>query len=72
VLHLLRAIGNFVVDLFDLEGQMKFLGMLCIFFEKRVTFGFQVVAFFLPDSGNCEHVMALRSSLRPFLDCRKS
>jgi hypothetical protein len=72
MLYVLGAIGNFVVDLFNFEGEVKFLGMLCVFFEKRVTFGFQVVAFFLPDTRNCQHVIGLSSSVHPFLVCRYS
>ncbi len=34
--HMLRAIGNFVVDLLDLQREMKFIGMLCVLFEKRI------------------------------------
>jgi hypothetical protein len=46
------AICDFVVDLFDFESEVKFLGMLGVFFEKRVTLRFQIVAFFLPNSDN--------------------
>jgi hypothetical protein len=53
---MLRAIGNFVVDLLDLQREVKFIGMLCIFFEKRIPFGLQVIPFFLPDSRYCQHV----------------
>jgi hypothetical protein len=49
---MLGAIGDFVVDFLDFECEVKFLGVLGVFFEKRVTPGFQIVAFFLPDSGN--------------------
>jgi hypothetical protein len=52
----LGAVGNFVVDLFDFEGEVKFLGMFRILFEERVALGLQVVAFFLPDSCYCQHV----------------
>ena len=72
MLHVLSAIGNFVIDLFDFEGEVKFFGVFCVFFEKRVTFGFQVVAFFFPDTSNSQHVIALMSSVRSFLVCRYS
>lgn len=72
MLYVLGAIGDFVIDLLDFKGEVKFIGMLCVFFEKRVTFGFQVVAFFLPDTCNCEHVVTLASSVRSFLVCRYS
>jgi hypothetical protein len=46
---------------------MKFLGMLCVFFEKRISLSFQVVAFLLPDSCNCEHVIVSAASVHAFL-----
>jgi hypothetical protein len=41
--------------------------MLSVFFEKRIPLGFQVVAFFLPDTGFCEHVRTPTRSVRLFL-----
>jgi hypothetical protein len=56
LLDVLGAVGNFVVDLLDFEREVKLLGVLGVFFEERVAFGFQIVAFFLPDSCYCQHV----------------
>jgi hypothetical protein len=67
VLHVLGAIGDFVVDFLDFQSEMKFLGMLCVFLKKRIAFSFQVVAFFLPDPCNCEHVIVPACSVHAFL-----
>jgi len=66
LLDVLGAIGNFVVDFFDFEREMKFLGMFCVLFEKRVALGLEVVAFFLPDSCYCQHVNGPLRSVRSF------
>ena len=67
VFYVLCAIGDFIVDLFDFQSEMKFSRMLCIFLEKRISFRFQVVAFFLPDPCNCEHVIVSATSVHVFL-----
>ena len=63
----LGAIGNFVVEALDFQSETKILGMLCIFFEERIPLGFQIVAFFLPDTGFGEHAKTPRWSVRLFL-----
>ncbi len=68
--HVLGAIGDFVVDFFDFEREVKILGMLCVFFEERIAFGFQVVAFFLPGTGHSKHVIVPGNSVRHFWICR--
>ena len=65
--HVLCAIGDFIIDLFDFQSEVKFLRMLCVFLEKRITFSFQIVAFFLPDPSNGEHVIVSAASVHAFL-----
>src|SRR5271155_5888369 len=67
VLHGMGAIGGFIVDLLDFQSEMKFFRMFCVFLEKRISFSFQVVAFFLPDPCNCEHVIVSATSVHAFL-----
>ena len=67
VFHVLGAIGDFIVDLLDFQSEMKFFRMFCVFLEKRISFSFQVVAFFLPDPCNCEHVIVSATSVHAFL-----
>jgi len=50
--HVHGAIRDFVVDLFNFQSEVEFLGVLGVFFKERVPLGFQVVAFFLPDTCN--------------------
>lgn len=64
--HMLRAIGNFVVDPFDLQRQLKFLGMVRVFLEKRVPLALQVVPFFLPNSCHCRHMIGPCKQCAPF------
>jgi hypothetical protein len=63
----LGAVGDFVIDVFDFAGEMKVLRILGVAFEEGVPLLFKVVAFLLPETGNCHHGVDLRTSVRSFV-----
>lgn len=65
----LGAIGDFVVEAFDFQSETEILGMLCVFFEERIPLGFQIVAFFLPDTGFGEHARTPQMECAPLFGC---
>jgi hypothetical protein len=48
--HLLSAFCDLIINFLDFQGEMNVVRMLCVSLEQQISFGFQLIPLFLPNS----------------------